>query len=329
MSPPVGSVARAEPATEVAELDSKSPVTGSGGRHDPFRRAGRYVAPKGLWSFLKSLPKRIFQTVFRSVPYPTPPRLIVLGEPDRKSPVLITTNYDLTVRRVCRALVGVDCYLLVAPASGIDVWCAAGGDRFNIDSIISILKTSGIGELVDHRRLILPQLCANGLNLFEVRRRTGWSAVFGPVDAADVSEYLRTRRRTERMMRVTYTPIERLEMAAAMWGSLSLRYTVFPVLIFGLAAAPWFVLGLAAMSVAISLGCFVIPGKTFVQKAGLAFFLPGSALIAGGDLLAHGGLTFLSLQWISLLAFGAYLIGSSYPSYTPLWQCGYSTLFYG
>ena len=318
------------PALETPEAASTtSDVPSAGQRSDPLERAERYVEPKGFWYQLTSLPKRIFQTIFRSVPYPTRPRLILIGNPGRKSQVLVTTNYDLTVRRVCRVLQGTDCYLLVAPAGGLDVWCASGGGMFTVDSIISILKTSRIAELVDHKRLILPELCANGLNMFDVRRRTGWSAVFGPVDAADVSEYLATRRRTEKMIRVDFDVKERLEMAAAMWGSLSLRYTLFPVLVFGLAVAPWFILGLAIMALAISLGCFVIPGKTFVQKAGLAFFLPGSALIVAGDWLTHGGLTMFSLQWIPILFFGSYLTGSSYPSYTPLWQCGYSTLFYG
>jgi ubiquinone/menaquinone biosynthesis C-methylase UbiE/NAD-dependent dihydropyrimidine dehydrogenase PreA subunit len=282
----------------------------------------------GLWHFLKALPKIvILQYVFRSIPYPTPPRLIRIGNPGRKSPVLVTSNYALTVRRVCRSLKGTDCYLLVAPAGGIDVWCAAGGGKFTIDSIISILKTSRIAELVDHRRLVLPQLCANGINLFDVRRRTSWSAVFGPVDAADIPEYLKGRRRTEQMMRVTYTVRERLEMALAMWGSLSLRYTIFPVLIFGIAVAPWFALIVAVLAVIISLGCFVIPGKTFVQKAGV-LFLSASVIVILVQ-LRGGGMTSFGWRSILLLLAAAYLVGSSYPSYTPLWQCGYSKLFYG
>jgi NAD-dependent dihydropyrimidine dehydrogenase PreA subunit len=222
----------------------------------------------------------------------------------------------------------VDCYLLVAPAGGIDVWCAAGGGRFSIDSIISILKTSRVARLVDHRRLILPQLCANGINLFDVRRRTGWSAVFGPVDADDIPAYLKGRRRTEPMMRVTYTVRERLEMAVAMWGSLSLRYTIFPVLIFGFTVAPWFVLMVAVLAALISLGCYAIPGKTFVQKAGV-LFLSISLVFVLSQWLGEGRLTLFVLRSILLLLAAAYLVGSSYPSYTPLWQCGYSKLFYG
>ena len=228
-------------------------------------REGREVQTS---NFLRELPKRLFQIVFRVVPYPTRPRLIRIGNPGRRSPVLVTTNYDLTVRRVRRALDGVDCWLLVAPAGGVDVWCAASGGRFTIESIISILKTTRIGELVDHRRLILPQLCATGINLFELRRRTGWAGVFGPVQAEDVPEYLRTRRKPEAMMRVPFALRERLEMAIAMWGSLTLRYTLFPCIVFGWRIAPGFALLLALMCLGVSLGCFVLPGKTFVQKAG-------------------------------------------------------------
>ena len=300
-------------------------------RHPDVRtgKEGNYHESSGVWSFLTTLPKIIIlQHVFRSIPYPTRPRLIRMGNPGRKSPVLVTTNYDLTVRRVCRALKGIDCFLLVAPAGGIDVWCAAGGGRFTIDSIISIIKTSKIAQLVDHHRLILPQLCANGMNLFDIRRRTGWSAVFGPVEASDVPEFLKTRRRTDKMMRVSFTVKERLEMAVAMWGSLSLRYTIFPLLLFGLGAGLWFVLIVAILSILISLGCFTIPGKTFVQKAAV-IFLPASLLIVVADVFVTGRLTLPSLQWILLLFAGSYLVGTSYPSYTPLWQCGYSKFFYG
>jgi len=272
--------------------------------------------------------KRVFQVVFRVVPYPITPRLIRLGNPARRSPVLVTTNYDLTVRRVRRALEGTDCYLLVAPAGGLDVWCAAGGGRFSIDSIVSILKTTRIAELVEHRRIILPELCANGINMFEIRRRTGWAGVFGPVQAKDLPEYLRVRRKSEAMMRVPFHVSERLEMAASMWGSLSLRYTLFPALLFGWNVALPFVLLLAVLSVGISLGCFVLPGKTFVQKAAV-LAVPGFLGLAAVLALGGPGLGFLALKWTLMLGFAAFLAGTAFPSYSPLWPCGYSKLFYG
>lgn len=273
-------------------------------------------------------PRRLFQLVFRMVPYPTKPRLIKIGSPNRKSPVLVTTNYDLTVRRVCRALAGTDCYLLVAPAAGLDVWCAAGGGRFSIDSIISIIKTSRIAEIVDHRRLLLPELSASGINMFDLKRRAGWIGIFGPVEIEDVPEFLKTKHKTETMTRVTFTVLQRLEMAVAMWGSLTLRFTLFPALIFGWRAGLWFGLTVALFSLAISLGCFVVPGKTFVQKSGVLALI-GYAVTLGILSYLDQATPFEAVKWATLIGFASFLAGTAFPSYSPYWPCGYSKLFYG
>jgi len=289
----------------------------------PSRNSGR-----AFLAAIAQLPKRLFQTVFRVVPYPTKPGLIRIGNPGQSSPVLVTTNYDLTVRRMCRALKELDCYLLIAPAAGVDVWCAATGGRFTIDSVISVLKTSRIGKLVKHRRLILPQLSATGINIFELRKRSGWSAVFGPIRAEDIPSYLASRRRPESMTRISFAIPERLEMATAMWGSLSLRYTLFPSLIFGWKTAPWFVLILAVISVGVALGCFALPGKTFVQKAGFLGLFGIIGLVGMRLFPWHPGTSFV-IQWTVLLAFASFLVGTAFPSYSPLWPCSYSKLFYG
>jgi NAD-dependent dihydropyrimidine dehydrogenase PreA subunit len=288
--------------------------------------AGR-AARGRLRARLTELAKSCFFLVFRAAPYPTPPRLIRVGNPGRRAPVLVTTNYELTVRRVTRALAGVDCYLLVAPAGGMNVWCAAGDGRFSVDSIVAILKTSRVGELVDHRRLILPELCANGINMFEVRRRTGWTAVFGPARAEDVAEYLQHRKKSEAMVRVTFTHPERLEMAIAMWGSLSLRYTLFPALVFGWWVVPWFLSLVAVVSAVVSHGCFALPGKTFVQKAGVVSLALVAALGAGAAVGALSASVAAVLSGLSF--FVAFLVGSAFPGYSPYWQCSYSKVFFG
>ena len=96
-------------------------------RKQPAARFLKQTPPwRRLWQLVRQLPKNFFLYVLRAAPYPVTPGLMIIGNPDRSSPVLITTNYDLTIRRVVRALAGLDCYLLVAPAGGINVWCAAG-----------------------------------------------------------------------------------------------------------------------------------------------------------------------------------------------------------
>ncbi len=164
------------------------------------------------------------QILLRSLPWPAKPGLIRVGRPGRDAPVLVTCNYDLTVRRVLRSLRGLDAFLLVAPTKGINVWCGAAGGYFTAHQVISILRTSGIAELVDHRRLILPQLSATGVERKLVEQRTGWRVVFGPVYAADIPAYLAQGKKTEAMRQVRFTLASRLEMAAV-WA--------FPVSVIG------------------------------------------------------------------------------------------------
>jgi NAD-dependent dihydropyrimidine dehydrogenase PreA subunit len=154
------------------------------------------------------------QILLRVLPWPAKSGLIRVGHPGRDAPVLVTCNYDLTVRRVVRALRGLDAYLLVAPTKGINVWCGAAGGYFTAHQVISILRTSGIGDLVDHRRLILPQLSATGVERKLVEQRTGWRVVFGPVYASDIPAYLASGRKTEAMRQVRFPLSARLEMAA-------------------------------------------------------------------------------------------------------------------
>ena len=154
------------------------------------------------------------QILLRVLPWPAKSGLIRVGHPGRDAPVLVTCNYDLTVRRVLRALRGLDAYLLVAPTKGINVWCGAAGGYFTAHQVISVLRTSGIDELVDHRRLILPQLSAAGVERKLVEQRTGWRVVFGPVYASDIPAYLASGRKTEAMRQVRFPLAARLEMAA-------------------------------------------------------------------------------------------------------------------
>ena len=157
-------------------------------------------------------------TLLRMFPLPCKTGLIRLGHPDRRSPVLLTCNYVLTVERVKKALQGIDAYLLVANSRGINVWCAATGGLLTHHDVISALKTSGVEDLVDHREVILPQLAATGIEAQLVRERTGWHAIWGPVYAQDVPAFLEARgQKTPAMRQVTFGWGQRIEMAVA-WG---------------------------------------------------------------------------------------------------------------
>jgi len=163
--------------------------------------------------------KSLLETLLRVLPFSTKTGLRVFGKPSRHSPVFITGNFDLTVRRVTKVLTqsNIDCYLLVVNTKGINVWCAAKGGHFTADQIVSLIKTSGIGELVDHRQLILPQLCAPGVNPREIYHKTGWHTKFGPAYARYIPRYIKSGfKKTAKINLVEFPIRQRLEMAT-MW----------------------------------------------------------------------------------------------------------------
>ena len=76
---------------------------------------------------LADLPAYLRDRALGMLPHRAPTGLMRIGKPDRGSPVLVTGNFTLTVRRLRDALRGRDAWLLVANSKGINVWCAAGG----------------------------------------------------------------------------------------------------------------------------------------------------------------------------------------------------------
>jgi ferredoxin len=227
--------------------------------------------------------REILQTIFRMLPWPTEPGLRRVGSPGELSPVIVTANYDLTVRRVIRALEGVDAWLLVAPAGGINVWCAAAGGHLTTHQVVTSLKTSGVAQAVRHRRAILPQLAATGVIAREVGQRCGWRVHFGPVYARDLPRYLADGEKTDDMRRVRFGAAERLEMALVWAGPMALGV--------GLAAAllhpPWS-LPLAALAVGIALVAFGIYER-LPQPRRLLFGAIALMVACGATFMAGGG----------------------------------------
>jgi len=195
----------------------------------------------------------IIQTFLRFVPFPATPGLQRLGRPGRDAPVLVTCNFDLTVRRVRRALRGLDCYLLVCHSKGINVWCAASAGHFSAHSVISELKRSEIDQLVDHRELILPQFSAPGIDTERIARETGWTCKFGPAYARDIPVYLAVGEATPQMRLARFPLRDRLEMAS-MWGFPFSLVLVAILLLTGQAAH---IPAMMALVWAISLTMFV------------------------------------------------------------------------
>jgi len=174
----------------------------------------------------------IVETFLRLFPFPCKIGLIRIGNPGSDSPVFLTCNYHLTVQRVKRALRGMDTYLLVANSRGINVWCAVAGGHFTNHDVISVLKTSGIEELVKQRKVILPQLAATGIEAKIIKKKTGWRVIWGPVYAKDIPVFLRNRlKKNIKMKEVDFSLLQRFEMAVS-WAFLISLFSGIIALIF-------------------------------------------------------------------------------------------------
>jgi len=181
----------------------------------------------------------IIETLLRVFPVPHKTGLIKIGNPGRHSYIFITGNYHLTVERVKQALKGIDAYLLVANSKGVNVWCAATGGLFTNHDVISVLKTSGIEKLVDHRNVILPQLAATGIETTVIRKKTGWKIIWGPVYAIDLPAFIENNlRKTTEMREVKFPLVQRIEMTAAWSFPISVISSVIMIFIWRDAIIP-------------------------------------------------------------------------------------------
>jgi len=115
------------------------------------------------------------------------------GRPDKKSPVLITTNYALTYFTVESDIkaANLDCYLIVVDTGGLSVESAVAGRYFTAESIAGALKEYAVENLVDHTTLIIPGLSARLSG--EAEEASGWKILVGPKDSSGIPQFLRER----------------------------------------------------------------------------------------------------------------------------------------
>lgn len=145
--------------------------------------------------------------------YTVPPGLYQVGSPDAGSVVLVSANYKLSFDALRKELAGIDAWILVLDTKGINVWCAAGKGTFGTDELVNRIEVTGLARVLDHRKVIVPQLGAVGVAAHQVRERSGFSVVYGPVRAADIPAFLeKGNKATPGMRRMNFPFIERLKL---------------------------------------------------------------------------------------------------------------------
>jgi acetyl-CoA decarbonylase/synthase complex subunit gamma len=223
--------------------------------------------------------------------YTVDPGLYALRDPLPDDPVFVTANYKLSFDKLREALSGRNGWILVLDTKGINVWCAAGKGTFGTEELLLRISACRLGEIVNHRTLILPQLSAPGVAAFEVKRRSGFSALWGPVEADHIPAFLDSGLKATPAMRIKHFPIaERLvlvpvELMGAIKIGIPILFAFFLISFFlsgislhaaiqsGLNALLALFLGTMAGAVCTPLFLPWLPGKSFAAKG----VLPGIA----------------------------------------------------
>jgi acetyl-CoA decarbonylase/synthase complex subunit gamma len=142
-----------------------------------------------------------------------PPGLYGVGNPTPQSPVFVTANYKMSFDRLRSQLAAIDSWILVLDTRGINVWCAAGKGTFGTDEIIKRIADTRLPDVVENRRLIVPQLGAPGIAAHVIKERTGFRVIYGPVRAADIPAFLAARyKATPEMRRVEFPFLDRVAL---------------------------------------------------------------------------------------------------------------------
>jgi hypothetical protein len=145
--------------------------------------------------------------------YTVEPGLYAVGQPDAASDVFVSANFKLSFDHLRRALNGMNAWILVIDTKGINVWCAAGKGTFGTKEIIARIKIHALLNIVDHRKIILPQLGAPGVSAHEIKEATGFRVIYGPVRAEDIKDFVASGYRANAEMRKVEFPIwERMKL---------------------------------------------------------------------------------------------------------------------
>jgi hypothetical protein len=254
-------------------------VVESGG--GPIRRVSTKLTPRdrhGAW--------RVRWGIGRD-DYRVEPGLYAVGSPGADAPVLVSANYKLSFDSLRTALDGLSAWLLVVDTRGINVWCAAGKGTFSAAEVNRMVEQTGLTDVVGHRRLILPQLSAPGVAAHEVKRGSGFRAVFGPLRAADLPAFLAAgMTATPQMRDVGFDLSERLVLAPVELSmavrplALALSAGVLGVSAFG-RGGPSLRRALRQGGPAIGVAWLSLLGGGLITPA-LLPWLPGRALSAKG-----------------------------------------------
>lgn len=261
------------------------------------------------------------------------PGIYAVGIPTSNSEVYVTANYTLSFNHLRKALHGLNAWILVLDTKGVNVWCAAGKGTFGTRELTYRIKAHQLEKIVNHKRIIVPQLGATGVSAHEVKQFTGFKVIYGPVRASDISLFVsQNYKSSPEMRRVTFPLWERVKLIPVELVYAKFYLLIIPLLFFIVAGLnlkgysisnSWNIGSKATinMLVAYLAGCVVtpillpfIPFKRFSLKGLVIGWLFTSILLF---------YNFIETNWIDTIAW--FLIIGSTASFLSMNFTGSST----
>jgi acetyl-CoA decarbonylase/synthase complex subunit gamma len=123
-------------------------------------------------------------------PVQVEPKVYTVGEPDKDSPLMFTTNFSLTYYTVESDVEAsrVPSYILVVDTEGTSVLTAYSGDKLNEKTVADAMAKHRVEELVKHRKLIIPGYVA--VMSGKLEEVTNWEIMVGPRESSMLPKYL-------------------------------------------------------------------------------------------------------------------------------------------
>lgn len=255
-----------------------------------FPQAGTVLTLHDRWNHVKAR-----TTGFRNH-FIVFPGLYAVGNPTAESDVFASANYGMSFNYLREALHGMNAWILVLDTKGINVWCAAGKGTFGTAELVNRVKVTGLERVVQHKKIILPQLGAPGVDAASVQRQTGFRVMYGPVLAKDIKGYVDGGyKATGDMRRMKFGMMDRIVLTPMEINPALKKYPQFFLVVFiifglqreGVIFKAAFYDGMPFMAgglVAVFTGAFLtpvmlpfVPFRSFAMKgllAGLAVFVP-------------------------------------------------------
>ena len=233
--------------------------------------------------------------------YMVVPGLYALNSPTPDSPVLVSANYKLSFDHLRREARELDAWLLVLDTKGVNVWCAAGKGTMGTAELAGRVRSSRLEKVINHRKLVLPQLAAPGVAAHLLKKKCGFAVIYGPVLARDLPAFLAAGMKADSdMRRVSFPFKDRTVLVPVELNQVLLNYLWLLPLLLVLAGLGGLVSGVGFWSDMAGPGLRAIGAMLLAAVAGavaspiLLPWLPGRAFSLKG---LWPGLAGAALLW--------------------------------